>query len=226
MVHEIALQGYEARAKGCLRRDALTLGTWDSYGVERLHVSAGAGWEGLAVTATFHPPGGQPVQLLADPDGMVDVPPEATERPTQGALGRIVFAGTADGVRRISTDLQYVVLPHACAAGTNSAPPSPGLAEQLLAQIAAIQAKAAQALDKAVNALRRVPDGGTAGQVLTKRSDADGDTVWGTPADGGSVPSMTDDDALELLAEAGMVAPAAAADGALYTDAEGRIYVL
>ena len=30
----------------------------------------------------------------------------------------------------------------------------------------------------------RVPKGGTAGQVLTKRSDADGDTEWTTPVEG------------------------------------------
>lgn len=165
MTHEIRLRGYEAAVPESCTRRTLTLGTWGSYGAERLHLTADENWDGLAVTVTFHPPGGQPVQVLADPDGFAAVPPEATAAPTQGLPGRIVVSGAAEGIRRISTDLQYQVLPHAGASGAESRP-APDLWEQWVAAF---------------------PAGGTAGQVLAKQSGADRDVAWLTPA-GGAIP--------------------------------------
>lgn len=158
MVHEILLRGYEAiynEAQADGLPGELQLGTAESYGIERLHLTAGTGWNDMTLTATFHPPGGQAVQVLADPDGFVDVPREATAR---GVFGRIVFAGTMEGVRRVATNLPYVILPHASVDGDDSKP-TPSVWEQFL---------------------RAFPPGGEPGQVLVKASTADRDTAWGT----------------------------------------------
>ena len=162
MLHEILLSGCRAvYTPGQPGRppDAapaeLRLGTAESYGIERLHLTAGDGWQGLTLTATFHPPGGPAVQMLADPDGFVNVPREATVR---GVFGRIVFAGTAEGVRRCSTDLVYSVLPHAGADG-EPADPTPSVWEQFL---------------------QAFPPGGEPGQVLVKAGTADRAAAWAT----------------------------------------------
>lgn len=148
---EVCLKGNCADTPGSV----LHLGCAKSYGIYRLHITADEAWQGLTLTATFHPPVGPAVQVLADPDGFVDVPREATVR---GVFGRIVFAGTAEGVRRCSTDLVYSVLPHAGADG-EPADPTPSVWEQFL---------------------RAFPPGGEPGQVLVKASAADRTAAWAT----------------------------------------------
>lgn len=130
----IELIGYEAYLKEELQ---LKLGTDGSYGIEQLLILPGEGWAGLVITATFHSPGGSAVQLLVSQDGVVDVPPEATDAAGRVARGSIVFAGTADGVQRISCDMPYWVAVHSGVEGSESQQPTPSFVQQALAEIRA-----------------------------------------------------------------------------------------
>lgn len=163
VIHEIRLNQYSAVPADRTRR--FSLGTKDSYGIEQLRIVPGEGWDGLTITATFHPPEGEAVQVLVPADGLIDVPPEATRSGSELPLkyGKIVFAGVADGMQRISCNLPYTVMDHAPVDGAASSGPSPSWYEQAAAHF--------------------LPDGGKAGQVLAKASDADLDVEW---ADGGN----------------------------------------
>lgn len=134
-VHDIILSGYQARPADS---EVLQLGTRDSYGLERLHLSPDPEWDGLTITATFHSPGPaqKPIRVLADSAHYVDVPPEATRAPHTILPGRIVFAGTAEGVQRISCNLIYAVADHAAIEGQESTA-TPSVLEQAIAQIGA-----------------------------------------------------------------------------------------
>ena len=163
VIHEIRLNQYIACPADRTRR--FSLGTRDSYGVEQLRIVPGEGWDGLAITATFHAPEGEAVQVLIPDDGLIDVPPEATRSGSELPLkyGKIVFAGVADGMQRISCNLPYTVLDHAPVEGAASSGPTPSWYEQAAAHF--------------------LPGGGKAGQVLAKASDTDLDVEW---ADGGN----------------------------------------
>lgn len=163
VIHEIRLNQYSAVPADRTRR--FSLGTKDSYGIEQLRIVPGEGWDGLTITATFHPPEGEAVQVLIPADGLIDVPPEATRSGSELPIkyGKIVFAGVADGMQRISCNLPYTVLDHAPVEGAESSGPSPSWYEQAAAHF--------------------VPSGGKAGQVLAKASDTDLDVEW---ADGGN----------------------------------------
>lgn len=172
VIHEIWLNQYSAVPADRTRR--FSLGTKDSYGIEQLRIVPGEGWDGLTITATFHPPEGEAVQVLVPADGLIDVPPEATRSGSELPLkyGKIVFAGVADGMQRISCNLPYTVLDHAPVEGAESSGPAPSWYEQAAAHF--------------------LPGGGKAGQVLAKASDADLDVEW---ADGGGSGSGTSDHA-------------------------------
>ena len=60
VIHEIRLNQYIACPADRIGR--FSLGTSDSYGVEQLRIVPGEGWDGLMITATFHPPASDPVQ--------------------------------------------------------------------------------------------------------------------------------------------------------------------
>ena len=162
VIHEIRMSQYSAVPADLTRR--FSLGTRDSYGVEQLRIVPGEGWDGLAITATFHAPEGEAVQVIVPADGLIDVPPEATRSGSELPIkyGKIVFAGVADGMQRISCNLPYTVLDHAPVEGAESSGPAPSWYEQAAAHF--------------------LPGGGKAGQVLAKASDADLDVEW---ADGG-----------------------------------------
>ena len=165
MVHSIRLSGYSATTEG---GKTLALGTAESYGIETLKIDTDAAWDGLTITATFvnH---GSATKMLVSSDGTVIVPPEATAVATVAIPGRIVFAGVADGVQRISCDLQYRVMAHAPIDGTASKP-TPNEWQQYIAETQKIINKA-------------VPQEGNVGQVLTKTADG---SEWADPAGGGS----------------------------------------
>lgn len=163
VIHGIRLNQYSAVPADRTRR--FSLGTKDSYGIEQLRIVPGEGWDGLMITATFHPPEGEAVQVIVPADGLIDVPPEATRSGSELPIkyGKIVFAGVADGVQRISCNLPYTVMDHAPVDGAASSGPTPSWYEQAAAHF--------------------VPSGGKAGQVLAKASDADLDVEW---TDGGN----------------------------------------
>lgn len=128
VIHEIRMSQYSAVPADLTRR--FSLGTRDSYGVEQLRIVPGEGWDGLMITATFHPPEGEAVQVLIPDDGLIDVPPEAT---ASAGLGKIVISGVADGVQRISCNLPYTVMEHAHTFGGTSTGPTPDVISQILA---------------------------------------------------------------------------------------------
>lgn len=153
--HEIKLDGYGAHTTLAEDRPIMLLGTAESYGIETLHVVSGESWEGLTVTATFNAPDGTSTDMLTSADGSITVPPEAT---VKSGSGKIVFTGVSEGVQRISCDLDYFVVAHSGINGTQSGGTAPSWFEQAVT--------------------RFMPTGGTAGQVLTKKTDTDFDAEW------------------------------------------------
>ena len=106
IVHEISLAGYKATSTGGM----LDLGTWGSYGIEKLHLTLDAAWQDLTITAFFNVKGEVVAKKVVGKDGYADVPWEATKEST--FAGRIVFEGSMNGQRRITTDLNYKVSNH------------------------------------------------------------------------------------------------------------------
>lgn len=142
IVHEIQLDGYTARFSGVGAR--LQLGTYGSYGTERLHIELGENWQGLVVYANFVTSGGT-TPVLVPESGLVDVPPEATANPGNGD---IVLDGTADGLRIYSVNIPYIVLNHSHLSGEAPAP-TPDRWEQFVAEVKQYSDAAAESAGKA-----------------------------------------------------------------------------
>lgn len=141
---EIQLTGYEVEPR------SVTLGTYDSYGLETLQLVPDELWADLSIVATFNAPGGSHTRVKADTDLRVQVPPEAVEN--EGGVGTVVFVGLQDGQRRISRNLEYTVADHGNADGTEAAPPTPDLVQQILS--------AANTAEKTANSVREDADAG------------------------------------------------------------------
>ena len=124
MTHEVVLQGYNVKP------GSLQLGTFDSYGIEKIHVTADDEWAGLDILAVFHAPDGTATKVVVGANGMLAVPPEATAKQAGG--GRIVFAGLAENVQRITVDMRYSTKPHSDIKGDNPGMPTPDVVQQIL----------------------------------------------------------------------------------------------
>lgn len=151
--HDIYLNGYKAVTfEGPLR-----LGTYDSYGNERIRVLCSPEWDGLTIVATFK--AASAVEVLVDADGMLDVPPEATAT-QQAAAGRcaLTFVGTGEGRQTISCTTYYLVQDHATV-GNVTPDPTPDKWQQFVDQVAADRTAAAAA---AKEAARNAQDAKTA----------------------------------------------------------------
>lgn len=122
-LHEVQLKGYSVRP------GSLSLGTFGSYGIEQLHVTIDDTWSGLAVTATFNPPKGEPREIRVPENGLIDVPAEAT---ANEGTGTIVYCGVANGVQRITKTQGYNVITRGPVGGTAPFKPSESLATQVL----------------------------------------------------------------------------------------------
>ena len=138
-LHKVQLKGYSVRPGN------LSLGTFDSYGIEQLHVTLDDTWSGLAVTATFNPPDGEPVEIRVPENGLIDVPAEAT---ANEGTGTIVYCGVANGAQRISKTQGYSVITHGNVGTTVPFNPSESLATQVLQ--AALSAEQSSAEAKSV----------------------------------------------------------------------------
>lgn len=138
-LHEVQLKGYSVKPGN------LSLGTFDSYGIEQLHVTLDDTWSGLAVTATFNPPKGEPVEIRVPENGLIDVPAEAT---ANEGTGTIVYCGVANGVQLITKTQGYNVITHGNVGGTAPFNPSESLATQVLQ--AALNAEQNSAAAKSV----------------------------------------------------------------------------
>ena len=139
-LHEVQLKGYSVRPGN------LSLGTFDSYGIEQLHVTLDDTWSGLAVTATFNPPDGEPVEIRVPENGLIDVPAEATANEGTGA---IVYCGVANGVQLITKTQGYNVITHGNVGGTEPFNPSESLATQVLQAALNAEKNSAEAKDVA-----------------------------------------------------------------------------
>lgn len=199
--HEIKLDGYGAHTTLADDRPVMLLGTAESYGIEMLHIVHGKDWEGLTITATFNAADGTSTDILMNTEGNIAVPTEATAK---SGSGRIVFTGVSNGIQRISCDLDYFVVAHSAINGVQSGGTAPSWFEQA--------------------ARRFMPLGGTTGQVLAKKTDADFDAKWQDSQ--GGADGKTEDEALELLAEAGMILPLVGEDGIIITDKNDYILSL
>lgn len=149
-LHEVQLKGYSVRPGN------LSLGTFDSYGIEWLHVTADDSWDGLDILAVFHAPDGTATKVVAGADGMLAVPPEATAK--QAGVGRIVFAGLAENVQRITVDMGYNIKPHSDIEGDNPGTPTPDVVQQILANSNNAVSIATAAQDAAENARQAAED--------------------------------------------------------------------
>lgn len=151
--HDIYLNGYKA----VTFESPLRLGTYDSYGNERIRVLCSPEWDGLTIVATFK--AANAVEVLVDADGMLDVPPEATAT-QQAAAGRcaLTFVGTGEGRQTISCTIYYLVQSHATV-GNVTPDPTPDKWQQFVDQVAADRTGAAAA---AKEAARNAQDAKTA----------------------------------------------------------------
>lgn len=143
-LHEVQLKGYSVRPGN------LSLGTFDSYGIEQLHVTLDDTWSGLAVTATFNPPEGEPVEIRVPENGLIDVPAEAT---ANAGTGTVVYCGVANGVQRITKTQGYNVFTHGNVGTTVPFNPSESLATQVLQAALNAEKNSAEAKIAAANAV-------------------------------------------------------------------------
>lgn len=149
-LHEVVLQGYNVKPA------SLQLGTFDSYGIEEIHVTADDEWAGLGILAVFHAPNGTAKKVVVGADGMLNVPPEATAK--QAGVGRIVFVGLAENVQRITVDMGYNIKPHSDIEGDNPGTPTPDVVQQILANSNNAVSIATAAQDAAENARQAAED--------------------------------------------------------------------
>lgn len=150
MTHEVVLHGYNVKPT------SLQLGTFDSYGIEKIHVTADDEWAGLDILAVFHAPDGTATKVVVGADGMLAVPPEATAK--QAGVGRIVFAGLAENVQRITVDMGYNIKPHSDIEGDNPGTPTPDVVQQILANSNNAVSIATAAQNAAENARQAAED--------------------------------------------------------------------
>lgn len=68
IIHEISLAGYKATSTGGM----LDLGTWGSYGIEKLHLTLDAAWQDLTITAFFNVNGKVVAKRVVGKDGYAD----------------------------------------------------------------------------------------------------------------------------------------------------------
>ena len=112
--------------------------------------------------------------MQLDDDLCCHVPAAATAG--RGGYGVIVFSGYGEGVCRIACDLPYRLDGHQPIDGADSPEEDPGLLAQVM--------QTAEALKSLIT------KGGTAGQVFTKLSDADGDVGWADPQAADELPFL------------------------------------
>ena len=193
MNHEINLTGYTASCNAA--DNMLCLGTAGSYGLEKLHVTADAAWDGLTITATFTNSGSTTVAVTG---GAVDVPPEATRMPTRDRVryGQIAFKGAdADGsIRLISTPIYYKVQASSATDGENTIAPTPDQYAQFVAEVTAEADRAEAAAKRAENSSGS--GGGSGSSGIAIEDDGDGNVVI-TTADNLSWPTVSVKDTVD-----------------------------
>ena len=174
-LHEVQLKGYSVRP------GSLSLGTFGSYGIEQLHVTLDDTWSGLAVTATFNPPKGEPREIRLPENGLIDVPAEAT---ANEGTGTIVYCGVANGVQRITKTQGYNVITRGPVGGTEPFKPSESLATQVLQAALNAENNSAEAKSVADNLRNDAANGKFNGKDGAKGDKGDDGEKGDTGADG------------------------------------------
>lgn len=131
-------------------------------------------WSGLAVTATFNPPKGEPREIRLPENGLIDVPAEAT---ANEGTGTIVYCGVANGVQRITKTQGYNVITRGPVGGTEPFKPSESLATQVLQAALNAEKNSAEAKSVADNLRNDAANGKFNGKDGAKGDKGDkGDT--------------------------------------------------
>lgn len=131
-------------------------------------------WSGLAVTATFNPPKGEPREIRLPENGLIDVPAEAT---ANEGTGTIVYCGVANGVQRITKTQGYNVITRGPVGGTEPFKPSESLATQVLQAALNAEKNSAEAKSVADNLRNDAANGKFDGKDGAKGDKGDkGDT--------------------------------------------------
>lgn len=155
-LHEVQLKGYSVRPGN------LSLGTFGSYGIEQLHVTFDDMWSGLAVTATFNPPKGEPFEIRVPENGLIDVPAEVT---ANAGTGTIVYCGVANGVQRITKTQGYNVITRGNVGATAPFKPSESLATQVLQAALNAEKNSAEAKSAAASAVIAAENSAAAAKI-------------------------------------------------------------
>lgn len=214
-LHEVQLKGYSVRP------GTLSLGTFDSYGIEELHVTADDSWDGLDILAVFHAPNGTAKKVVVGADGMLAVPPEATAK--QAGVGRIVFVGLAENVQRITVDMGYNIKPHSDIEGDNPGTPTPDVVQQILANSNNAVSIATAAQDAAENARQAAEDaakkagegaGGAAQSAAAAKKSAEDATASSESAAGKAEAAESSANAANESAKAAQTAQGSAENAA------------
>lgn len=181
MIHTIRLSGCFARPDPPDR--PLFLGLRSCYGTQQIQLEPAPEWEGLTITATFRVPGGRArdaVRVLVPPEGLFDVPPEATASSSLTQPGTIVFAGLAEGVQRLSVTLPYEVGDTLSPAGPEQNA-TPTVLDQAIAQTGAARDEAAAAAQAAQNAADKAQTAAARGPKLSAENTW---LIWDSAAEG------------------------------------------
>lgn len=214
-LHEVQLKGYSVRPGN------LSLGTFDSYGIEQLHVTADDSWDGLDILAVFHAPDGTATKVVVGADGMLAVPPEATAK--QAGVGRIVFVGLAENVQRITVDIGYNIKPHSDIEGDNPGTPTPDVVQQILANSNNAVSIATAAREAAENAHQAAEDaakkagegaGGAAASAAAAKKSAEDAAASSESAAGKAEASESSANAANESAKAAQTAQGSAENAA------------
>lgn len=144
IVHTLSICNYNAAPA------RLRLGTEGSYGVEYIQLKTDDRWAELTITATFTAPDGTPTDAVANTDGLIKVPHEATCHGS--GCGAIVLRGCRDGVQVITCDVGYTVTAHGPVNGMQAAEPTPDKWQQFVDAVAGDRQAAEDAADRAKQA--------------------------------------------------------------------------
>lgn len=138
--------------------EELCFGSEGSNKVEQLQITLPQEWADYTVRITFLPRGQYPVGIVLPQDGIIDI----TADITSGAYGIGSFVLDAVQGEKVTYTVggRYTVYTHPKAGGKDPEY-TPDEYQQLVSQVK-----------------NAIPPGGTTGQVLVKKSDADRDFAW------------------------------------------------
>lgn len=183
--------------------------------VYRLAVTASGEWQGLAIRAFWHVPGGADPASSLVVDGYVDVPASVTAQPGNGC---ITFEGS-DGTKTVtSADLRYQVASNSGTVDGTEPEPSSSVWQQFVSEVKDSAESAAASAEKAAQA---------AANANTSESNAQQSAATATDAaqkadksaiESGNYADLSMSSAQEAKKQAELAAQAAEGKGFLYLE--------